>query len=132
MKKVLIIDDCQIICDVIQAALEVDGFDCRSCNSGEAAKQLLLENHYTTVFLDVSLPDADSIEIASFIRQRSLISQIVIISGNMNEDVFYQFINLRVNDFFLKNNLSITDLRRVVGEAFWRQERLASLFPEIK
>ena len=132
MSKVLIIDDCQIICDVIQGALEVDGYDCISCHSGIEAKKLILENSYSTVFLDIGLPDADSVELASLIRKQSFLTQVVIISGKMDEDVFYQFINLGVNDFFLKNNLSIADLSRVVNQAVWRQERLASLFPEIK
>ena len=132
VSEILIIDDCQIICNVIAGALDVDGISCTSSNSGIEAMSLISKNNYSTIFLDVNLPDSDSVDIAAFIRKKSLLTQIVVISGDMNDDVFYQFINFGVNDFFHKNMLSITDIGKTVKFGAWRQERLASLFSEIK
>ena len=132
MNEVLIIDDCQIICNVISGALDIEDINCTSSNSGEEAKLLIAKNNYSTIFLDVNLPVSDSVQIASFIRKQSLLTQIIVISGDMNDDVFYQFIHLGVNDFFHKNRLSITDVSKAVKYGAWRQGRLASLFSEIK
>lgn len=132
MNDVLIIDDCKIICNVIEGALDAEGIKCTSCYSGEDAKKLILENSYSSVFLDVNLPGANTVELASAIREKSFFTQIIIMSGNMEEDVFYQFSSLGVNDFFIKNKLAITDLQRVVKYGLWRQGRLTGLFPDIQ
>ena len=132
MSRVLIIDDCEIICNVIKSALEIDEHECVDVHSGQEAESLIQSQHFSTVFLDVNLPDKSSLELASLIRSCSMKTHLIVISGNMDEDVFSDYAQFGVYDFFQKNKMNIADIRDSVNFAAKRQERWTSLFPEVK
>ena len=132
VNKVLVIDDCPIICEVIKGALELIGLECDLCEPPIVARDLVIDPVYSTVILDVNIPNVDSIELASVIRSNSLKTQIIVISGKMDEEVFYEFIKFGVNDFFQKDKLNEKVLQESVELGNRRQEMWSSLFPDVK
>ena len=132
MNRVLIIDDCEVIGEVIKEALEAVDISCDISLTGADAREKILSSDYTTVFLDVNLPDMDSVKLAGLIRTRSLKTQIIVISGKMDEDIYYEYIKLGVNDFFLKNKINITDIQESVKLGHTRYNRWSGLFKSVK
>ena len=130
--NVLIVDDCESICKVISGALEIESISYTVCMSGIKAKSLIYTHKFSTVILDINLADADSFELATKIRQQSLLTQIIILSGNLNESIFYEFHPLGISDFFQKSHLNLVHILESIKLGHSRQERWSSLFPEIK
>ena len=60
MTKVLIVDDEQMICDVLETGLRKRGFLCESVGTGEDALAKLNKEKYHIVLLDVMLPGGES------------------------------------------------------------------------
>jgi CheY-like chemotaxis protein len=54
--KVLIVDDEQMICDVLETDLSERGYLCTSVRSGEDALTELCKEKYHVVLLDIILP----------------------------------------------------------------------------
>lgn len=64
MIKILIVDDEEKIRELIRLNLEVAGYECDEAENGEEALQLVRENHYNLVLLDIMLPNIDGYEVA--------------------------------------------------------------------
>ena len=64
MIKILIVDDEEKIRELIRLNLEVAGYECDEAENGEEALQLVRENHYHLVLLDIMLPNIDGYEVA--------------------------------------------------------------------
>ena len=57
MDKILIIDDDQDICRLLERFLTKNGFEADSVNAGNDALKLLKSNEYQLVLADYKLPD---------------------------------------------------------------------------
>ena len=66
--KVLVVEDEKSISDFIRAGVESEGYECEQAFDGLYACDLLSENTYDLVLLDVMLPGADGFEIMEYIR----------------------------------------------------------------
>ena len=65
---VLVVEDEKSISDFIRAGVESEGYECEQAFDGLYACDLLSENTYDLVLLDVMLPGADGFEIMEYIR----------------------------------------------------------------
>ena len=130
--KVLIVDDCESINKVLYGTLETQKISCDIATSEQEAKEMLKKGHYWTVILDVNLGGSSSFGLAGFIRERSLKTQILIISGNMNEAIFYEYIKLGASDFFSKTQFNIVAILESIKLSHLRHERWSGLFPEVQ
>ena len=97
---VLVVDDEEDLCWVIEQALQPGGFIVTSANSGEQALAYLAKKFYKVAFVDAKIPDMDGLSLAALIRQRSPGTSIILISG-----YYYQEDRTIVEG--LKNNLFI-------------------------
>lgn len=68
MKKVLIVDDDEHICDLVRIVLEADGFQVDMAFEGNLALQNIEGRQYDLVILDIMLPGVDGWEICRRIR----------------------------------------------------------------
>lgn len=68
MLQILIVEDEKPIAQLIKQALAHDGFNCTCTEDGLKAADLLDQNHYDLILLDVMLPGLDGFELMSYIR----------------------------------------------------------------
>ena len=97
---VLVVDDEEDLCWVIERALRPAGFVVKSANSGRKALEYLAQENYKVAFVDAKIPDMDGLILAALIRQRSPRTSIILISG-----FYYQEDSTIIEG--LKNNLFI-------------------------
>jgi two-component system response regulator CpxR len=71
MKKVLIIDDDEELCELVSEYLTVEGFEVTVINEGENGLQKASENEHDLVILDVMLPKKNGFEVLKDLRQTS-------------------------------------------------------------
>ena len=70
-KKILIIDDDADLSFIISEMLEGYGYEVTCAESGEEAFELLSENTYHLILLDINLPDSTGFELCRELRQVS-------------------------------------------------------------
>lgn len=63
MKNILLIEDNEIIIKGLKYSLEQEDFEVTPAKSVFEAKQLLNENKYNLIILDVMLPDGNGFEL---------------------------------------------------------------------
>lgn len=68
MIKILIVDDEKPICDLIDMQLTAGGYRCRAVQDGAAALELIEEESFDLILLDVMLPGVNGYEIMEYIR----------------------------------------------------------------
>lgn len=67
MDPVLIVEDEMAIADLIEMTLSPHGYPCRKVQSAEQAADLLDENRFSLILLDVMLPGADGFALMDYI-----------------------------------------------------------------
>ena len=68
MIHVLIVEDEKPISNLIRMSLTKEGFQCTCVHDGAAAADLLEQNAYDLILLDVMLPEVDGFELMEYIR----------------------------------------------------------------
>lgn len=69
--RILLIDDDEKLCRLIQAYLEPMGFAVEVVHSGKVGLKLALQDSFDAVLLDVMLPEIDGFEVLRQLRQHS-------------------------------------------------------------
>ncbi len=84
-KKVLVVDDCNLICWALEK--ELKALDLDACIVGNAADAIteLRRQRFDIVFLDIHLPDMNGLEILQEIDGISLDVTVIIMSGDASE-----------------------------------------------
>jgi len=81
-KKVLVVDDDNLVCWALRKELANHRLDACIAGSGAECLNAVRENRYDLVFLDIHLPDANGIDLMKPIREISPETRVVIISGD--------------------------------------------------
>jgi two-component system OmpR family response regulator len=77
---ILIVDDQQEICDVVQEYLTGEGYRVSAAHDGSGMRRVLAQGHVDLVILDLMLPGEDGLTLARSLRSESGIG-IIILTG---------------------------------------------------
>ncbi len=77
--RILIVDDLPDNCFLLQAFLEIEGYQVEIANSGQAALQRIVSDPPDLVLLDVMMPGMNGFEVTRSIRQNPAISLIPVL-----------------------------------------------------
>ncbi len=78
MSRVLICDDETAIADIIKFNLMREGYEADTCSNGEECLEILKENEYDLLILDVMMPKLDGFETLRELRKFSYIPVIML------------------------------------------------------
>jgi twitching motility two-component system response regulator PilG len=81
--KALVVDDSAAVRKIMDIQLGLHGFDSDFAETGEAALELLAENNYDVVFLDLTLPQMNGYDVCKAIKRspRNRDVKVVILTG---------------------------------------------------
>jgi CheY-like chemotaxis protein len=82
MKKILVVDDENLILYSLSAAFRDENTEVITANTGEAALKAIDGNSFDACFLDVNLPDMNGLDIMKKVRSVSPGTKIVIMTGS--------------------------------------------------
>ena len=68
MIKILIVDDENPICDLIDLNLSASGYHCTTAQNGMDALDLIDKENYDLILLDIMLPGADGYDVMAYVR----------------------------------------------------------------
>lgn len=67
--SILIIDDDEELCQLLQEFLELEGFRVSSCHNGKSGLQHCLEHDFDALVLDIMLPGLPGLEVLKLLRR---------------------------------------------------------------
>ena len=85
MREILIVEDDPDINEMLSSSLTEKDFNVTACASGSHALALATSERYDFIILDVMLPEVDGIEICRRIRQSSITTPILMLTGKGDE-----------------------------------------------
>jgi len=80
IEHILIVDDNQDICDMVQGYLSDEGFEVSAAKDGESMRRIIQRANVDLVLLDLMLPGEDGLSLARQLRAESQIG-IIILTG---------------------------------------------------
>ena len=120
--SVLIVDDEAGVRSALSGVLRDEGYQVEAVESGEACLDRLTRAAYDAIVLDIWLPGLDGLSTLERLRQRSVDTPVVMISGHGNIESAVRAIKMGAFDF-VEKPLSLEKTVLVVGNAV-RQRRL--------
>ena len=107
-ERILIIDDDEKLCRLIQEYLGAMGYDVESVYTGTEGLQVALERDYHAVILDVMLPEMDGFEVLKQLRAQSHVPVLMLTSRGDETD---RIVGLEIGaDDYLPKTFSTREL----------------------
>jgi len=63
MKNILVVDDSKVITDLVKLMLEKSGYGCTAANSAKECMQLLQNEKFDLVLLDITMPEVSGLDL---------------------------------------------------------------------
>ncbi|MBO0962665.1 response regulator transcription factor [Neobacillus sp. MM2021_6] len=122
MKRILIIEDDQVIVEVEKDYLEASGFEVELAITGDLGLKKALEEEYDLIILDLMLPKTDGFEICKQVRLKKNIP-ILMVSAKKEEIDKIRGLGLGADDYMTKP-FSVGELVARVKAHLARYDRL--------
>ena len=101
--KILVVDDEQDLCEILQYNLETEGYEVDTANSAEEALALKL-NEYGLILLDVMMGEMSGFQMARQLKENPTLSHIpiIFITALDGEDNTAKGLNIGADDYMAK------------------------------
>jgi response regulator RpfG family c-di-GMP phosphodiesterase len=124
-ETILVVDDDQSICNVLQAGIQMAGYHCFVAQSAHGALSLLDQFAIDVVVADIKMPEMSGIELAQIIKLRYA-ADVIVMTGFI-EDFNYEDIVQQGASDFIQKPVRIAEfvarLKRVLSERASKIER---------
>lgn len=100
MIKILIVDDEKPICDLIDINLTAAGYRCKSVQDGLKAIELIEQERFDLILLDIMLPGADGFDIIEYIKPLKIPVIFITAKSDVNDKV--KGLKLGAEDYLVK------------------------------
>ena len=100
MLKVLIVEDERAISNLIRMNLSAEGYECVCAFDGKEAADLIEENRYDLVLLDIMLPEIDGYELLEYIKYTDTPAIFITAKGSLEERI--RGLRLGADDYIVK------------------------------
>ena len=114
--KILVIDDDEGICDLLETVLDRDGFEVKTLREPTLAAETVRSGGYHLCLLDLMMPGLDGIEVLRAIREVDKDLGVVVVTGFPSLETAVQSMQLDALDY-LRKPFTIDELRTVVERA---------------
>ena len=112
-KKVLVVDDEDIVRISCKRVLEPEGHDVTLCSSAKEALVLLEKETFDVVLADLKMPDIDGFELTLLIKKRWSSMKVVIMTGYITAQVRIESERAGV-DFFVEKPFLPDDILNAI------------------
>ncbi len=100
--RILVVDDERAICAILAERLSLEGFECRSCSSGQDALALLAEETFDSVISDLQMPGMTGLELLNQVRRTYPRLAFLIATGHNDINIGVEAMKQGADDYLLK------------------------------
>lgn len=115
-KRILIIEDEKPLAHALQLKLEHEGFSVVALGSGQEAHDLLSKEKFDAVLTDLIIPGVDGFSILTLIKDKKMKIPVIVMTNLNQEEDKKKVFDLGASDYFVKSNISISDIVAKVKE----------------
>jgi DNA-binding NtrC family response regulator len=119
--NILLLDDESDFVETMVKRFGIRKMPIDSAKSGQEALAALAAKDYDVIILDVRMPGMDGLEVLKLIRERSPLTEVIMLTGHASLEAGMQGMNLGAYDYVLKP-ADFDDLLDKVRKAFERKE----------
>jgi len=101
-RRVLVIDDDEAQCCLIEDILSRDGIDVVTAPGGEKGIRALSDEVFPVVITDLRMPDIDGFGVIDFINKRQIDALVVVITGYASIDSVIEALRRGAYDYIMK------------------------------
>lgn len=132
MEKILVVDDEQDICEILQFNLETEGYEVDVAYSAEEAMRLPLVE-YDLLLLDVMMGEMSGFQFVRFLKQEPKTSglPIIFITALDDENNVVKGLNIGADDYMSKP-LSMREVKARVKAVLRRSNKLKNTVEEVE
>jgi len=102
MARILVVDDEQDVCDMLEKFLTIKGYEVSTALSGEDALALVKEERPHIVLLDIRMPEMDGLECLESIKEIDKEIGVIMITAIKQEEVGKKAMELGAYDYITK------------------------------
>ena len=102
MARILVVDDEQDVCDMLEKFLKIKGYEVSTALSGEEALTLVKEEKPHVVLLDIRMPEMDGLECLERIKEIDKEISVIMITALKQEEVGKKAMELGAYDYITK------------------------------
>lgn len=115
--KILVVDDNETITKAMSRVLKLKGHDCIIVNKGKKGFELISENEYDLVLLDLSMPEFSGFDLLKKLKPNSKnLSKIVICTAlSLSQEQLSELKTLGVKSI-LRKPFSLTEIEQIISE----------------
>jgi signal transduction histidine kinase/ActR/RegA family two-component response regulator len=100
--RVLVVEDNKINQIVTKKILETNHFKCAVVDDGYAALELLADNIYDVILMDINMPIINGFETSKLIRKKGITTPIIALTAFDKQEVVEQVLASGMNDIIIK------------------------------
>ncbi len=116
-RRVLVIDDDEADCCLVEDILTSDGIDVEKAVGGETGVRILSKKFFPVIVTDLKMPDIDGLGVIDFVKKRGMESLVIVITGYVSIDSVIGALRSGAYDYIIKP-FSAELLRLTVERAF--------------
>ncbi len=102
MKKILIIDDENLVRSVINIALTNNGYKVYEADNGKTGIQMFIDIDPDIVITDVNMPEMSGIEVTKNIKENKVDADVVIMTGYGTEELIIEALRVGASNYINK------------------------------
>jgi DNA-binding response OmpR family regulator len=110
MKKILVVEDEKPMAKAMQLKLQHNNFKADIAEDGEEAIKMIEGNGYDLVLLDLVLPKKDGFIVLEEMKKRKIKTPIIVSSNLSQEEDMEKAKKLGALDYFVKANVSLSEV----------------------
>jgi YesN/AraC family two-component response regulator len=119
-KKILLVEDEQLIREGYKKLLELKGHQVTGATDGKKAIQALNHNDYDLIITDVHMPKMDGLEMISILKRRKMLNKVIVITAyhDFGQDgLFHNLLKDGVAGV-LHKPFTLNDLLQIIDKMF--------------
>ncbi|MCB2171848.1 response regulator [archaeon] len=113
--RILLIDDDKNFTKIFSGILEGEGYEIVIAHTGTEALEILEDNFFAILIIDIRLPDIDGIELISKINKTDPDMRKIILTGNPSLDTVQQALKKGAHDYLIKP-VSLDSIKETIQE----------------
>lgn len=100
--KILLVEDAEKIAKFIKIGLEGNGYKVEVVHNGEEGLSLALSHSFNLIILDLMLPKMDGLVLLRNLKDKNIVSPVLILSGKNSEDDIVAGLEAGADDYLTK------------------------------
>jgi DNA-binding NtrC family response regulator len=120
-KRILVVDDDQIVRNNFKAILELEGYNVDTAETGKEAIEKSNAGFYNLALIDIRLPDMEGTKLLTELRETTPKMRKVIVTGYASQSNAIEAVNKGADAYIIKPILDMNTLLNTIKEQLHKQ-----------